>query len=166
MLLEPSDATLCEALLRSVEPESVNVLLRKRNFDECPELPALFVGVMKNRRRLTFARPGLRSYDLENNVQRTTGRINEYVNKHPKQDPSPPGAPGYRGENLSGVPGRGRNGKVASTQRIHRQGSSPGCESRWHLPDVVHQFHHRQEPLLRRRGTKGSRLKDSSDASF
>jgi hypothetical protein len=25
----------------------LNVLLRKRNFDECPELPTLFVGVMK-----------------------------------------------------------------------------------------------------------------------
>jgi len=40
--------------------------------------------------------------------------------------------------------------KLASTERIHRQGSPPGRESRRHLQDVVHQFHHWQKPLLRR----------------
>ena len=40
---------------------------------------------------------------------------------------------------------------MASAQWIHGPGSSPRRESRRHLQDVVHQFHHRQEPLLRRR---------------
>src|ERR1700704_252234 len=98
---------------------------RQRYFDKCPELPALFVVVMKNQ------------------------RISNYVNKHRKHDPSPSDAPGDTGENLPGVLGFGRDDKVASAEWIYWQGSSPGRESRRHLPDVVHQFHHRQEPLLR-----------------
>ena len=39
---------------------------------------------------------------------------------------------------------------MASAKRIHRKGPSDGCESRRRVQDVVHQFHYRQEPFLRR----------------
>src|SRR5438132_6022723 len=132
----------------TIDSKCTPACARKRNFEKCPEPPALSVGVMKTAGRRTFCSTGTHSYDLESNLQTTTERIINDVNC--KHDPSPPGAPGDAGENLSGVLGRARNGKVAATERIHRQGSSSGCESRWHLQDVVHQFQHRQGPLLRR----------------
>src|SRR5437763_7655409 len=80
----------------------------------------------------------------------------QYGNKQRKTAPS---APGEGREGLPRVSGRGCDGEVASTERIHGQGSSPGSQSRRHLQNVVHQFHDRQRPLLRRNvsGTEAKR---------
>jgi len=48
-------------------------------------------------------------------------------------------APCASGAHLSGVPRRRGDGKVATAIRFHLQGSPPGCQSRRHLSDVVHE---------------------------
>ena len=67
-----------------------------------------------------------------------------------KRRPASPCAPCDAREDLSGVPRRRRNGQMASAERLHGQGPPSGCQSRRHLQDVVHEFHHRPQPLLRR----------------
>src|SRR5438477_11555024 len=95
---------------------------------ECPESPAPLVVVMK-----------------------TIKHKEDHANDQHKHHPTPPSAPGDAGENLSRLPRCGRHGQMASTERIHGQGSSPGRRSRRNLPDVVHEFQHGQEPLVRRK---------------
>lgn len=38
---------------------------------------------------------------------------------------------------------------MAAAERLHRQGSPPGCQGGRHLQDVVHEFFHGPRPLLR-----------------
>src|SRR5205809_8087076 len=40
---------------------------------------------------------------------------------------------------------------MASAERLHGQGSPYRCQSRRHLQDVLHELHHRPQPLLRRK---------------
>src|SRR5262249_30651576 len=54
-------------------------------------------------------------------------------------------------EDLPGVPRRRRDGQMASAERVHGQGSPPGRQGWRYLQDVVHEFQHRPQPLLRRR---------------
>ena len=37
---------------------------------------------------------------------------------------------------------------MASSEWLHRKGPPPGCQSRWHLQDVVHELHDRRHPLV------------------
>jgi uncharacterized protein YndB with AHSA1/START domain len=39
---------------------------------------------------------------------------------------------------------------MATAERVHWQGSPDGCQSRRHLQDVVHEFHYRPQPFVRR----------------
>src|SRR5262249_11383327 len=76
-----------------------------KSFDECPEPAGAFVVVMKNQ------------------------RITDYVYNHSEHDPSSSGSPDGAGENLSSFLGRRCASKVASTEWVHLQGSSPRRES-------------------------------------
>jgi hypothetical protein len=87
----------------AIDSKCVPACARKRNFEKCPEVSALFVGVMKTAGRLTLCSTGTRFYDLESKLQTTTERINNDVNKDRKHNPTPPSAPGGAGENLPGV---------------------------------------------------------------
>ena len=53
-------------------------------------------------------------------------------------------------EGLSGFPGRRRDGEMASAERIHRQGPPDGRKGGRDVQDVVHEFHDRPKPLVRR----------------
>src|SRR5262245_15995654 len=77
--------------------------------------------------------------------------------------PVSPGATRGTGEGLSGVPRRGCDGQMAPAKRLYGQGSPHGRQSRRHLQDVVHEFHHGAQPLFRRKVSRtGTERADSA----
>src|SRR6266513_6451044 len=80
-------------------------------------------------------------------LERTSNHVDD--RQRHQHHPASSCAASYARAGLPSVSRSGRAGQVASAARIHRHGSPPGRQGRWHLQDVVHQFHNRQESLVR-----------------
>src|SRR5215510_14046296 len=69
-----------------------------------------------------------------------------YDSKHYSTSPRPSSD---ARKSLQGVSRSGRDGQMASAERIHRQGASDGCESWRQLQNIVHEFYVGEESFLR-----------------
>src|SRR5215831_5528550 len=66
-------------------------------------------------------------------------------------DPVAPRFPRAARASVQSIFGRRRDGQMAATEWLHRQGPSSGRESRRHIQNVVHEFHHGRESLIWRK---------------